>query len=146
MRGGGELARPALARVGTVGSVTTTPPDADLRGRLQSALTEARKARDRDAADALRSALGAIDNAEAVDTVGRPSVAESNSDIAGATQGAGSSDVARRELTPDDVAAIVRSQIAELDRAVDEYRVAGQSEAAERLRRGADALRAVVEA
>lgn len=44
-----------------------TPADDDLRDRLRRALPVAMKARDRTAVTALRSALAAIDNAEAFD-------------------------------------------------------------------------------
>ena len=69
-----------------------------LRARLQDALPVAMKARDRSAVDALRTALGAIANAEAVDLDG-------DHEQAGLR-----GDVARRELTEDDVRSIVAAE------------------------------------
>lgn len=63
---------------------------ADIRTRLGRALTEALKARDAAAVSALRSALGAIGNAEAVDPreprPGRPA-ASGSAHLAGAAAG-----------------------------------------------------------
>ena len=75
-----------------------------LRDRLRAALPAALKARDRTAVAALRSALAAIDNAEAVDA----------SDVhAGAIEasapGPGAAERPRRELTESDIDDIVRT-------------------------------------
>ncbi|MGX1812070.1 hypothetical protein ACWIGI_40670 [Nocardia sp. NPDC055321] len=89
-----------------------------LRDRLRAALPAALKARDRTAVAALRSALAAIDNAEAVDA----------SDVrAGAIEAAGGLGAAerpRRELTESDVDDIVRAEIDERDSAATDYAAA----------------------
>jgi uncharacterized protein YqeY len=133
----------------------------DIRTRMRRALTAAMKARDRRAVTALRSALAAIDNAEAVDTANPPPVDTANTPpateghppategdpagegrIAGATVGVGAAEVARRTLTPAETLAIVREEVAERQTAAHAYERAGQSEPAERLRAEAEVLRA----
>jgi uncharacterized protein len=110
-----------------------------LRSRLREHLTAALKARDSVAVAPLRSAIAAIDNAEAVDGGAAPPPANS-AHIAGASPGAGSSDVARRELSPADVRAVVRAQIDERLQAAEEYERHGRADQAERLRREAAVL------
>ncbi len=112
-----------------------------MRDRLRHDLTAALKARDRTVVAALRSAIAALDNAEAVDLgeQGRPSAATS-SYIAGASAGAGSADVPRRALGDDEIATIVAGQIEERRQAAREYAELGQTEAAERLTAEADVL------
>lgn len=119
----------------------TTDPER-LRTRLRSDLTAALKARDRDSVAALRTALAAIDNAEAVPPPpgGRSMV--SSEYVAGTSVGLGSAEAARRELTPDDVLAVLRAQIGEGLAEADTYAAHGQADAADRLRRQADVLRA----
>ena len=62
--------------------------------------------------------------------------------IAGATTGVGSTDIARRVLTENDVRAILRSQIEEPSRAANEYTRIGRDDIAERLQSEAEALAA----
>jgi uncharacterized protein YqeY len=119
-----------MDRVGDV----ETGSDADhWRARIRHVLTAAMKARDTTAVSALRSALGAIDNAEAPDVSEAP--AAQPGVIAGGVAGLGAGEVARRALSDSEVEAIVRGEIT--DR---------QSEAADRERTGhhdrAAALRA----
>lgn len=64
--------------------------DSDLRPRLESSLRVAIKDHDRVAVSALRSALGAIDNAPAVDIAGPVRIDEST--IAGSPSGVGAGD------------------------------------------------------
>ncbi|WP_309234474.1 hypothetical protein [Nocardia sp. XZ_19_385] len=110
-----------------------------LRDRLRSALTVAIKARDRTSVAALRSALGAIDNAEAVD------ISEARAGaIEGSPVGLGAAEVARRDLTESGIAAIVRAEIDERRSAAAEYDSRGRSEHAGRLRAEADALAALL--
>ncbi|GIL31523.1 hypothetical protein NUM_67770 [Actinocatenispora comari] len=102
-------------------------------------LTTALKARDRVAVSALRSALAAIDNAEAVPA---PDARMSSSEhVAGAAVGVGSAEAARRELTPDDLHAIVAAEVAERVDAATGYARSGRQDAADRLRAEADVLR-----
>jgi uncharacterized protein len=116
-----------------------------MRSRLRHDLRIALKARDRVAVAALRSAIAAIENAEAVESVSSPSRETSSEHIAGATVGVGSSDVARQELSDADVAAIIREQIEERFRAADEYEQLGRRDAADRLRREAAVLQVYVQ-
>jgi uncharacterized protein YqeY len=110
-----------------------------LRAALRGDLVTAMKARDTDAVAALRTAIAAIDNAEAVD---RPDGASATTSehFAGAHVGVGSTEVARRDLTLDDVQAIVSEQMAERLIEADRYGQLGRREAAARLRREATAL------
>ena len=102
-----------------------------LPDRLRDALRVARKDRDAAATAALRSALGAIANAEAVDPA--------PVDLVPAV---GAREVPRRELTDDQVAAIVRAEVIDREAAAREYDGLGRPERAERLRAEAAALAA----
>ena len=115
-----------------------------LRARMRADLVAAMKARETETVSALRTTLAAIDNAEAVampenvmDTVSGP--------IAGARTGVGSTEARRRDLSIDDLRAIVAAQIAERVDAAGQYDVFGRPEEATRLRREADVLRAYVD-
>ncbi len=102
----------------TVGGVT-------IREGLRAELKVAMRARDTASTAAIRSALGAIDNAEAVDTTVATDRIDGDARIAGAVAGAGSTEVRRRTLTDDEVADVLRAEIADrLDAAV-EYDAAG---------------------
>jgi uncharacterized protein len=118
-------------------------PEPDIRSRLRRALTEAIKARDAGAVSALRSALGAIGNAEAVDPgeagPGRPGVSGSIH-FAGAAAGLGAAEAERRRLTEADVTAIVRAEAAEREAAASQYERRGHDGPAAGLRHGARAL------
>jgi hypothetical protein len=96
------------------------------------------KERDRSAVSALRSALGAIDNAEAVDSpeMSRPG----DGPIAGARSGLGVSEVPRRDLSEQEMAEIVRTEITERSAAAARYELDGHGDRAARLRAEASAL------
>jgi hypothetical protein len=83
-----------------------------LEERLRADLSAAMRERDRARVTVLRTALAAIANAEApaVETHSLPSVAA-----------AGSTEVARLELTDDDRRRILRAQIADRHDTVDQY-------------------------
>jgi uncharacterized protein len=129
------------------------------------------KARDQPAVTALRSALAAIDNAEAVDIARATPAAEEHpavagettggettgggipdrgiaggkvagGGIAGAAVGLGAAEVERRTLTSAEMEAIVREEVAERQTAARAYERAGQSGHAERLRAEAEVLSA----
>jgi uncharacterized protein YqeY len=108
-----------------------------LRARLRAGLTAAMKARDQVAVAALRATLGAIDNAEAVSA---PSTVDASLAIEQTPVGVGAADVARRVLTDDDIAAIVRDEVAEREAAAADYDGAGRPDRAQRLRAEAAAL------
>ena len=110
--------------------------------RLRGDLTAALKARDSVTVAALRSALTALDNAGAVEAPA--SRVEGTEHVAGAAAGVGSTDIARRVLTEDDVRAILRSQIEEHARAASEYARIGRDDIAERLQSEAEVLAAYV--
>jgi uncharacterized protein len=141
----------------------------DIRTRMRRALTAAMKARDRSAVTALRSALAAIDNAEAVDpantppatarqpgpgkappgegrlpTAKVPSAGDGDPPgkgrIAGAALGVGAAEAERLTLTPAETQAIVREEVTERQAAADAYERAGRSGPAERLRAEAEVL------
>lgn len=103
-----------------------------VRARLQEGLTAAMKARDRVAVGALRSVLSSVANAEAVDVEHAPT--STGGAIAGAVSGVGAAEAPRRELSDEDVAAVVAAEIAERGSAADEYERLGQVAEAERLR------------
>ena|SRR5581483_11948666 len=111
-----------------------------MRGRMRRDLTSALKARDEDVVAALRSALAAIDNAEAVASDRAAPEETSSEHIAGATVGAGSSDVPRRLLSEVEVKAIVRGQVEERCEAAGLYEKLGREDQATRLRREAAVL------
>jgi uncharacterized protein len=125
----------------------------DIRSRLRRALTEALKARDAAAVSALRSALSAIGNAEAVDPgavgpgavgpgaggSGRPG-APGSVHFAGAVAGLGAAEAERRLLTEADVAALVRAEAAERDAAASQYERSGHAGQAAGMRQGTRAL------
>ena len=104
---------------------------------MRAALPAAMKAGDRVAVAALRSTLGAIDNAEAVPS---PSTMDGGLAIEQSPVGVGAAEVSRRVLTEADVAGIVREAMAEREEAARGYERAGHPERAERLRAEAAAL------
>ena len=111
-----------------------------VRSRMRRDLTAALKARDELAVAALRSAIAAIDNAEAVEIGEMMARGAGSEHIAGATAGAGSSDVARRLLGEPEMTAIVRRQVEERRAAADQYETLGRKHEATRLRREAAVL------
>ena len=114
-------------------------PD-DITTRLRQALGAALKARDTGAVSALRSALSAIGNAEAVEAdPGRPA-GTGSAHFAGTVAGLGAGEAKRRHLTEADVTAIVRAEAAEREAAAAEYERGGYAEEAARLRSGIQAL------
>jgi uncharacterized protein len=122
-----------------------------LPGRLQLALRDAIKAHDAIAISALRSALGAIGNAEAVDQSGAPqpgtvagsggsSPQGSSEHFAGSVTGLAAAEVRRRPIGPSELEGIVRTEIAERQLAAGEYEQLGQADRAARLRHEASVL------
>jgi hypothetical protein len=129
--------RPVTHRVTNVGN------DA-IRDRLHQALRDAMRARDSVAASALRSALAALDNADAV-PAGQGPAAASGPHFAGAVAGLGAGEVPRRGLAVGEAERIVRAEIAEREAAAAGYEGAGHGEQARRLRRGARTLTSVLD-
>jgi len=116
-----------------------------IRDRLQSALRDALRARDKTAAAALRSALAALDNASAV-PAGPPSPAASGPHFAGAAEGLGAGEAPRRHLTDGEAERIVRAEVAQREAAAAGYEQAGHADRAGRLRREAAVLLSAVTA
>jgi hypothetical protein len=114
-------------------------PTTSVQVRLQGALTEALRSRDSIAASALRSALSAIANAEAVPSANASRVVGSEH-FAGAVAGLGATEAARRELTEQDVAAIVAAEISDRRSVAGDYERLGRSDQSARLCREADIL------
>lgn len=121
-----------------------TTPDA-LRARLKSDLVAAMKARETDRVATLRTALAAIDNAEAITPSGAASEATS-AHVAGSTVGVGATESDRRTLTLDDVHGILRAQIDEHLADAGLYDRHGRPDEAERLREAAATLSAYLTA
>jgi uncharacterized protein len=104
------------------------------------------KARDEVAVAALRSAIAAIDNAEAVEVRGAERRQASSEHIAGASAGVGSAEAERRPLSDADIEGLVRAQADDRFRAAQEYEELGRDDVAERLRHEAELLRAYLPA
>jgi uncharacterized protein len=113
----------------------------DVRQRLRGALRDAMRSRDAEAASALRSALAAIDNAEAIPVGQTTSTATSSPHFAGAVAGLGAAEAQRRGLTETGMSEIIDAEITERLSAASEYERGGFAEQGGRLRREAQALR-----
>lgn len=150
----------------------TEHPEAteDIRARMRRGLVAAMKARDQQAVAALRSTLARIDNAEAVDpeAVDAEGEAAELSDgdgyedevvdagpapyrggrhpaVAGSVLGVGAAEVARRVLTPEEMAGIVHDEVEEREVAADVLARVGRPDQAERLRAQAKLLAAYLD-
>lgn len=132
-----------------------TGPGIDVRARLRLALTDALRARDIIAVSALRSALSAIGNAEAVDAEAvdpggaaapgaAPAHAPGSPYVAGAAVGLGATEARRHSLSTAETEQIVRAEAGERQRTAREYERAGHAGQADRLRREARVLMSVV--
>jgi hypothetical protein len=104
-----------------------------LEERLREALRDSMKVGDPIARTAIRSALAAIDNAGAVS----PELGPADADgllFAHGVHGLGAGDVGRRELDAAQIAALVRAEVTERERAAREYDGLGRTQEADRLR------------
>jgi uncharacterized protein YqeY len=113
--------------------------DTPIQDQLRQALRAAMKTQDTAAASALRSALAAIANAEAVPTAVTPPPG-GHRHIAGSVQGLGAAEAERRTLSEADVAGIVQAEVADRKAAAAQYEQADHPGRAERLLREADVL------
>ena len=111
----------------------------EARAALRADLVRAMKAKEAVAVRALRSALAALDNAEAV-TIADDGPAVVSEHIAGGQVGLGVGEIARKELTAAEVQQMLRAEIDERLAAAEQYGSLGQSEEAQRLRAEAAAL------
>jgi uncharacterized protein YqeY len=114
-----------------------------LRSALRSRLTVALRERDRAGCATLRSAIGALENAEAVPTTGDLAPTTS-SHVAGAAVGLGAAEAERRVLTDADERAIIASETEALRAAADEYTRAGAADRADEARAAAQLLEDVL--
>lgn len=115
----------------------------DLRQALRAALTPALKGKDRTAVSAIRSALSAIDNAEAVPTP--PGSVPTPSQAPTGVLGVGAADVPRRELSATEIDTIVATEIQERREAADQV-AATHPDRAATLRAEADVLAGIARA
>ena len=107
-------------------------PADEWRTRLRDALLSARKDRDATRTSALRSALSAIDNAETPDDVHVE--APSSGTIAGGVVGLGASEVARRQLSDEQIRELISAEVDERLTAADEFTAGGHPQRATTLR------------
>lgn len=114
----------------------------DWKALLRTALRDAQRGRDSIAVSVLRDTLAAIDNAEAPDLANAP-VAGSGV-IAGAVDGLGAGEIARRVLDPAEVLAIVEGEARERRENAAAYVRLGRVSDAEVLERQATALEALI--
>ena len=115
-------------------TATTDDGTGTVRDRLRAALPAAMKARDSVAIAALRSALGAIDNAEAVEAGWAPHPVAGHFRLAGTVAGLRASEVERRSLSAAEMDALVRAEVADRHAAARDYERAGHRARVERLR------------
>ena len=126
--------------------MTTAEQDDTVRGRLGTALRAALRARDQAATAALRSALAAIANAEAVsaDTLPPAPAPASSPHFAGAAAGPDASEVPRRVISEPAMTEIVRAEMTDRRQAAGQYAQAGHADRAACLTAEADVLAAVL--
>jgi uncharacterized protein YqeY len=98
------------------------------------------RSRDVPAVSALRSALAAIENAEAIPVSDTNATATSSPHFAGAEAGLGAAEAQRRGLTEREISEIVDAEIAERLSAASDYERSGHTEQGGRLRREAQIL------
>ena len=114
---------------------------------LRAALRDAQRARDADSVSMLRETIAAIENAEAPDisVAGYllTTPAGQSEVIAGAVDGAGAGEIARRVLSPEEVAGIIERELVERRAAADSYASLGRHDEADVLRLQADMLEAL---
>lgn len=110
-----------------------------MRDDLQSALTEAMKARDLTAMGALRSALAAIGNAEAMPITIMPAAGAIEAAV-----GLGSAEADRLQLSDDQQREVVQYEIDERLAAISDYEQRGRSDASEKLKHEVAALQQVL--
>lgn len=110
-----------------------------VRDKLRTALLRAMRDRDPETVSALRSVLGALDNAESSGIIAPRAGA-----IEASAVGIGRADAARRELTDADVCHVIQMEIDERRRAAEEYARAGRPERVAGIEREIAAIRAAL--
>jgi uncharacterized protein YqeY len=117
-----------------------TVTDDGVRARLRAALPVAMKARDKPAVGALRAALAALDNAEAVDADAAGLRTVESEHVAGSVGGLGAGEAARAALDERQARALLAREVQERRDAARGYDEHGRDEEAARLRAEADLL------
>ncbi|GAA1150729.1 hypothetical protein [Ornithinicoccus hortensis] len=126
--------------------------DGTLPQALRAALSTAIRGRDRTAVSALRSAIAAVENAEASPLPAAPETsagADPTPDeprIAGSSVGLRAGETDRLVLTAEEVARIVTAEVTDREAAAQEMAALGREDRAERLREEADVIRRVLDA
>ena len=115
-----------------------------IRARLSAALSEAMRARDMITVSALRSALAAISNAEAVPVTDDANPRPSSPHVAGAVAGLGAAEVPRISLGEAAISAIIRAEVTERLDAAAGFERSGRAARAARLRGEAEILAAII--
>ena len=116
----------------------------DIHQRLKTELLTAMRARDAVATSALRSAIAALGNAEAV-APPAASPATGDAHVAGSVAGLGAAEAERRPLTEDDIVAIIEAEVSERRVAALQYESVGDTERSRRLRREADIIASMID-
>jgi len=98
------------------------------------------EARDSVAVAALRSALAALDNAEAVDAARAPQPSAGHPRPGGTVRGLRAAEVERRSLSAAEMEELVRAEVTERHAVARDYEHAGHRTHAERLRSEATVL------
>jgi hypothetical protein len=119
--------------------VAENTPAEILRTRLRGDLRAAMKAQRRDEMAALRALIAAIDNAESVEDASSPPLS-SSAHVAGAVQGLGAADAARRSLSEHDLQRIIEAELWERDAQAERLTLLGRVDDASRLRIEADVI------
>ena len=119
-----------------------------LRVALRSRLTAAMRDRDRQTTAVLRSAVAAIENAEAVPVVDLPvsttSASTTSAEVAGSALGVGASEAPRRDLDAAAERAVVLAEVAALVEAERTYAAAGDATRAHSASAGIAVLQSVL--
>ena len=124
-----------------------------LRVALRSRLTAAMRDRDRETTAVLRSAVAAIENAEAVPVVDLPvsptsasttSASTTSAEVAGSALGVGASEAPRRDLDAAAERAVVLAEVAALVEAEQVYAAAGDATRAHSASAGIAVLESVL--
>ena len=98
------------------------------------------RARDRQTAGAIRSALAALENAEAVPVGSEGSPMTMSEHVAGGTVGVGTGEMRRRVLSPDAERALVEREVAEIRLSAATNAEVGREERSAELVRAAETL------
>lgn len=111
---------------------------------LRAAIRDAMRAREPHTLSVVRETLAAIDNAEAEDRNLAP--AGHSEVIAGAVEGIGAGEIARRALGPHEAREIIERELRERRDAAASYAALGRDQQADTLRLQADVLEALLRA